>query len=215
IFKSYKDFIILRSIPFVNAFINNINDKNLNKNKILIACLSNDDLMKKQYEYLKENLEKLAGIKVKELFLPSKDVFLDEFSESTMTHIICHGKIVDNKQVLVLENSNDKIYLSKEDFKRFKSSEFVFISSCSSLTINVNWEDTIYKEMVKNGCKTIIGTHWAIPQDLSLYVSTSFYKNFTSGKPVGMALHEALKEINNEFLSRNFYFIGNHTLTLE
>ncbi len=215
IFRSHKDFIILRSIPFVNEFINSKNDKNSIKNKILIACLSNDDLMKKQYEDLKENLENLAGITIKELFLPSKEEFLNEFSESTMTHIICHGKIVDNKQILVLENSNEKIFLRKEDFTKIRSSDFVFISSCSSLTINVNWEDTIYKEMVKNGCKTIIGTHWAIPQNLSLSVSTSFYKNFTSGKPVGMALHEALKEINDEFLSRNFYFIGNHTLTLE
>ncbi len=112
------------------------------------------------------------------------------------------------------KNNNEKIKIYASDFENIGSSRFVFISACSSLTINVDWDKTIYFQMTKNGTKSIIGTHWAITQEKALKISSNFYEKFLSGAPIGMSLHEALKLENDEFLFRNYYILGNHTATL-
>ena len=195
---------------------NIINEKNSDKIKILVALLSSDDYMKNQYNELLNSFSSSNNLSLKKLFLPSKDEFLYLLQECDIAHIICHGILKNGTFGLMMENlvnknEKNKLILEQTDFTNIKSPDFLFISACSSLTINLDWDKTIYYELFKNGCKTIIGTHWAVPQKEALSVSNLFYKNFLSGQPVGMALHLALKEINNQFLSRNYYFIGNHT----
>lgn len=240
IFTNFDDLIILRSIPRIEEKKQkNIINKNDNSNKInskikfLLVNLSEDEYMNFQYNELKEYLGNISSIELVALSLPEKKEFLEVYSKSDISHIICHGQIIDDNQVFILEkpyNKNKDIielykdgnksklnheYLTINDFIDIKSPQFVFISACASLTLNVDWDKTIYFEMAKNGCKTIVGTHWAIPQFESSIISKSFYENFISGKPVGMALNNALKKVNNSFLSRNYYIIGNHTAVIK
>ncbi len=201
----------------------NYENKNIYKIKIVLASLSNDDLMKNQYEKLNSlfnNRNLNNQIEINSLFLPDKAKFLQTLQDCDIAHIISHGGICQDKQTFVVENiGNDKTnhqsYLYPEDFENIHTGKLIFISACSSLTLNIDWDKTIYYQFIKNGTKTIIGTHWAILQEESLDISLKFYENFLSGEPVGKALHDALKEIDKDFLYRNYYILGNHTLSIK
>ncbi|MFN3410945.1 MAG: CHAT domain-containing protein [Exilispira sp.] len=211
----------------------NIYNKRKKESKILISCFSNDNLMQSQFKEIKNFFDKNLQKEVIYLNIPSKIEFIKAIKNCGIAHIICHGKILDNKnekkQVFILEkkvinksnikqeflNNDDYIdnyeYIEKDDFENIISPYFIFISACSSLAINISWENTIYSKFAENGCKTIIGTHWSVTQKHSSMISIEFYKKFIEeGKPVGMALHEALKKLNNPFISRNYYLIGDH-----
>lgn len=220
IFNDYNDILILRSIPEVLNFSIFHDDEAKDKNsgsRILLAALSADEKIKIQFELLKDFFSKIPGIDFVPLYLPEKDKFLNEFSKCNIAHIITHGDIKEDTQIFYIENKkeNDCKYLYPKDFEDIKSADFVFISACSSLTLNVDWDKTIYYQFMKNGCKTIIGTHWAVLQEEASKISVNFYKNFIDGQPINMALHNSLIDLNNNFLNRNYYIIGNHAAILK
>lgn len=201
-------------------------ETNKDKIKILVASFSKEEYMKNQYEELLSSISSNNSIYANGLFLPTKEEFLYSLQNCDIAHIICHGVVRNGIHGLIMEKSTmensiayegkdyiikDYIIIERKDFENIKAPKFLFISACSSLTIDIEWDKTIYYELIKNGCKTIVGTHWAVPQRQAALVSKYFYKCFFSGQPVGMALHSALQEINDQFLSRNYYFIGNHT----